>query len=273
MSACVATVTIPPRVPWKAALLVLFASMTLLFPTPASAQSRGSVSGTITDETGGVLPGVTVDLRAGTTELTSVTDDVGTYRFDNLAPGPVDITFKLINFSTVRRTLTVDADRVVKADAVLALSLSADVVVTGTRTFRNIADSDNPAENLVGIASAASQGAITARQLGGRPIMRPAEVLESVPGLIASQHSGEGKANQYYLRGFNLDHGSDFSATIAGVPVNLPTQAHFHGYADSNILIPELVSGVQFRKGPYFAEDSDFSAAGSATVNNRKSVV
>jgi hypothetical protein len=73
----------------------------------------------------------------------------------------------------------------------------------------------------VGVAEAASPGAITARQLEARPIMRPAETLEAVPGLIASQHSGEGKANQYYLRGFNLDHGSDFATTIAGIPVNL----------------------------------------------------
>jgi hypothetical protein len=80
------------------------------------------------------------------------------------------------------------------------------------RTFRNIADLENPTENVVSVASAASQGAITARQLEGRPIMRPAEVLEAVPDLIASQHSGEGKANQYYLRGFNLDHGSRWAA-------------------------------------------------------------
>ena len=82
------------------------------------------------------------------------------------------------------------------ADVVLRLSLKADVVVTGTSTFRNIADIENPAENLVGVASAASQGAITAAQLEVRPIMRPGEVLETVPGLIVSQHSGEGKANQ-----------------------------------------------------------------------------
>src|SRR5262249_33428421 len=82
-----------------------------------------------------------------------------------------------------------------------------------------------------------------------------------------SQHSGEGKANQYYLRGFNLDHGSDFATTIAGIPVNLPTHAHGHGYTDSNFLIPELVSGLQFRKGPYFAEQGDFSAAGASNIN------
>ena len=81
--------------------------------------------------------------------------------------------------------------------------------------------------------------------------MRAGEVLETVPGLIISQHSGEGKANQYYLRGFNLDHGTDFSTSAAGMPVNTPTGAHAHGYADISFLIPELVSGVQFKKGPY----------------------
>jgi hypothetical protein len=95
-----------------------------------------------------------------------------------------------------------------------------------------------------------------------------------LPGVTVDFHSGgkeltavTNETGDYYLRGFNLDHGSDFAATIAGIPVNLPTQAHFHGYADTNLLIPELVSGVQFKKGPYYAEDGDFSAAGSVNVN------
>ena len=96
------------------------------------------------------------------------------------------------------------------------LVLSADVTVTGKSTFTNLADAPTPAQDLVGIAQSASQGAITARQLETRPIMRPGEVLETVPGVVISQHSGEGKANQYYLRGFNLDHGTDFATTVAG---------------------------------------------------------
>ena len=235
--------------------------------SPAFAQTGGTITGAVVDETGGVLPGVVVDLQAGDFERTTTTDEQGQYRFEQVPPGPAELTFRLINFTVVHRPVTVAAGRVATVDALLTLSLSADVVVTAPTTFRNIADLDNPAENVVGIAGAASQGAITHRQLEARPLMRPAEVLEAVPGLIASQHSGEGKANQYYLRGFNLDHGSDFSMTIAGVPINLPSQAHFHGYADSNLLIPELVSGVQFKKGPYFAEDGDFSAAGSSNVN------
>ena len=115
------------------------------------------------------------------------------------------------------------------------------------------------------MASSASVGAVTAAQLEARPIMRPGEV-ESVPGFIVSQHSGEGKANQYYLRGFHLDHGSDFATTLAGVPLN-ESGAHAHGYTDVNQLIPELISGVQYTKGPYFAEHGDFSAAGSANIS------
>ena len=234
----------------------------------AFAQSTGQIDGRVMDETGGVLPGVTVDLRVdGATVATTTSDGVGAYRFERVKPGQAEVMFQLINFSTVRRGVVVRSGATVTADAVLTLSLTADVVVTAPRTFRNIVDLENPAEDMVGVADAASQGAITARQLEARPIMRPAEALESVPGLIASQHSGEGKANQYYLRGFNLDHGSDFATTIAGIPVNLPSQAHFHGYADTNLLIPELVSGIQFKKGPYSAEDGDFAAAGSANVN------
>ena len=128
------------------------------------------------------------------------------------------------------------------------LRLNAEVVVIGKRTFVNLADAEHPAENLVGIASSASQGAITAKQLDVRPFMRQGEVLETVPGVIITQHSGEGKANQYFLRGFNLDHGSDFAMTVAGTPVNMPTHAHSQGYSDINFLIPELVAGVQYRR-------------------------
>ena len=103
----------------------------------------------------------------------------------------------------------------------MQLALNAAVVVTARDSFRNLADLANPAENLVGVAMAASEGAVTARQIESRPIMRAGEVLETVPGVIISQHSGEGKANQYYLRGFNLDHGTDFATTVAGLPVNL----------------------------------------------------
>jgi hypothetical protein len=233
----------------------------------ANAQSTGRVSGRVLDQTGAALPGVAIDLVVNSRELTATTDDVGGYRFDDVPAGNVELTFRLLNFSVLRRSVVVASGASVTADAVLTLSLSADIIVTGTSTFRNVADVEDPAANLVGIAAAASQGAVTAAQLAARPVMRAGEVLETVPGLIVSQHSGEGKATQYYLRGFNLDHGTDFSTVVAGVPVNTATGAHAHGYADTNFLIPELVSGVQFKKGPYFADEGDFSAAGAANVN------
>ncbi len=96
--------------------------------------------------------------------------------------------------------------------------------------------------------------------------MRVGEVLETVPGLIASSHAGGGKANQYFLRGFNLDHGTDFAQTIAGLPVNMPSHAHGQGYSDINFMLPELVGGVQYSKGPYFADQGDFATAGAAST-------
>ena len=246
----------------------LLVSCWLLVTTVAEAQT-GVITGQVTDETGGVLPGVTVGLGpVGAPSVSeTVTDETGTYRFDTVAPGPAELTFRLINFSTLRRPVTVTAGVPLTVDARLLVAASADIVITAPRTFRNLAEIENPAENLVGVASAGSEGAITAAQLAVRPVNRATEVLETVPGLVISQHSGEGKANQYYLRGFNLDHGFDFATTIAGIPVNMPTHAHAQGYADANFLIPELVSGVQFRKGPYYAENGDFSSAGSANIN------
>jgi len=116
-------------------------------------------------------------------------------------------------------------------------------------------------------ATAANQGYVTQEQLENRPLLRPGELLETVPGLIVTQHSGDGKANQYFLRGFNLDHGTDLSTTVAGMPVNMRTNAHGQGYTDLNFVIPELVSGIAYKKGTYFAEEGDFSAAGAVRMD------
>ncbi len=120
------------------------------------------------------------------------------------------------------------------------------------------------ARNLVGgVADAANQGVATRRELDVTPVYRVGEILETAPGLIVTQHSGEGKANQYFLRGFNLDHGTDLAITVDGMPVNLRTHGHGQGYSDLNFLIPEVVAGLQYKKGPYYAEEGDFSAAGA----------
>jgi len=120
--------------------------------------------------------------------------------------------------------------------------------------------------DLAGEARSASEGVIGQEDLSLRPMLRPGDILESIPGLIMTQHSGSGKGNQMFLRGFNLDHGTDFSTRIDGMPVNLPTHGHGQGYTDVNFLIPELVRTIDYVKGPYHAELGDFSSAGGAHI-------
>jgi outer membrane receptor protein involved in Fe transport len=120
---------------------------------------------------------------------------------------------------------------------------------------------------LLGDATTASEGTVGQREIESRPSLRPADVLELVPGVIVTQHSGAGKANQYFLRGFNLDHGTDFLTRVMGMQVNFPTHAHGQGYMDLNFMIPELIQRLDYRKGPYFADVGDFSSAGSADID------
>jgi hypothetical protein len=120
--------------------------------------------------------------------------------------------------------------------------------------------------DMLEIADSASEGVTGSADLERRPILRPGELLETVPGVIVTQHSGSGKANQYFLRGFNLDHGTDFRITVDGIPVNMPSHGHGQGYSDVNFLIPEIVERVRYKKGSYYADEGDFSAAGAANM-------
>ncbi len=129
-----------------------------------------------------------------------------------------------------------------------------EVTVTGRRV------------NLVGQAQSASQGLVSQQEIALRPILRTGDVLELVPGMVATQHSGGGKANQYFLRGFNLDHGTDFATYVDGMTVNMRTHGHGQGYSDLNFLIPETISTLAYKKGPYYADVGDFSSAGSAHI-------
>jgi hypothetical protein len=123
------------------------------------------------------------------------------------------------------------------------------------------------AEDILGVAVGASEGAIGEEDLKDLPLLRRGEIMETVPGLVVTQHSGDGKANQYFLRGFNLDHGTDFAFSVDNVPVNLPSHAHGQGYSDLNFMIPELVSFIEYRKGPFYSEVGDFSGSGAANVH------
>jgi outer membrane cobalamin receptor len=128
------------------------------------------------------------------------------------------------------------------------------IVVEGTRSTE------------LGVADSANVGVRTQKELAARAVYRPSELLEATPGLIVSQHSGEGKANQYYLRGFNLDHGTDLRTTLDGMLVNQRSHSHGQGWSDLNFLIPELVNLMEYRKGPYFAGEGDFSSAGAVSI-------
>jgi len=144
-----------------------------------------------------------------------------------------------------------DTSRLPARDTTRARSLGV-ITVTGR------------ADDLIGVASTASQGHIGSADLRLRPLTREGELLETVPGLIVTQHSGDGKANQYFIRGFNLDHGTDFQTRLEGMPINSPTHAHGQGYTDLNFLIPELVDYIDYRLGVYHAELGDFGSAGGA---------
>ncbi len=162
-----------------------------------------------------------------------------------------------------------------KCIAILGLALLANALPAQSRPDSVPGDSSRTLaavkvsgrrDDLGGVAISASQGRIGHADLRQRPLVREGEILEAVPGMILTQHSGDGKANQMFLRGFNLDHGTDFQTRIESMPLNLVTHAHGQGYSDLNLLIPELVDHVSYSLGPYYAELGDFGSAGGATL-------
>jgi len=136
----------------------------------------------------------------------------------------------------------------------------------GTPPIVTSSGAPNVGSGPSGPPNLASQTSVTGEDLNARPLTRPGELLEAVPGLIVTQHSGEGKANQYFLRGYNLDHGTDMAIFVDDVPVNMRTHAHGQGYADLNWLMPETVNSLDIRKGPYFADEGDFGSAGNLHI-------
>jgi hydrogenase/urease accessory protein HupE len=127
-------------------------------------------------------------------------------------------------------------------------------------------------DSMIGIASSAAQGTVGAEQIADRPILRAGEIMETVPGMIITQHAGGGKANQYFLRGFNLDHGTDFATYLDDMPLNLPSHAHGEGYSDMNTVIPEFVRRLDYEKGPYYADVGNYGSAGAAHLEFYKTL-
>ncbi len=214
------------------------------------------LSGTVVDTSGAVIAGAIVQVGSATgpTRVTGQSDRNGSFTISGLPAGNYRVVVSKADFETKEMPVTIE---ITGAPAPLRISLAVDAVSTTINV-------QGREDELVGIAESGTQGTVGATEIQDRPILRSGEVLETVPGVIITQHAGGGKANQYFLRGFNLDHGTDFAIFIDDMPLNLPSHAHGEGYSDMNTVIPEFVRRVNFEKGPYYAEIGNYGSAGSA---------
>jgi hypothetical protein len=224
--------------------------------TGGANNENSRIEGTVVDSSGAVIAGASVRVRnaGGSLKRTTQADRNGYFVVSGLAAGGYRLEIASPGFEAKDVSITAGMGR---APAPLRIILSIGSVSTTL-------DVQGRQDDLTGIADSATQGTVGAVELADRPILRSGEVLETVPGLIVTQHAGGGKANQYFLRGFNLDHGTDFAIFLDDMPLNLPSHAHGEGYSDMNIVIPEFVQRVNFEKGPYYADVGNFGAAGSA---------
>jgi len=224
---------------------------------PAALMAQAQLSGTVIDTSGAVIAGATVQARSasGTVQRTTKSDTNGNFVFSRLPAGNYQLVVSNSGFESKEIPVTMGTE----APAPLRISLGVGAVSTTVEV-------KGRQDDLVGIASSAGQVIVGADELQHRPLLRSGEILEALPGLIITQHAGGGKANQYFMRGFNLDHGTDIAIFLDGMPLNLPSHAHGEGYSDMNIVIPELVERLDAAKGPYYADVGDYGSAGNAQV-------
>ena len=214
------------------------------------------LSGTIVDMSGAVIAGATVQVRGanGNVQKTTQSSGNGSFAISGLSAGSYRLVVSHPGFETEEISVSIAS---AEAPALLRISLAVGSVNTTVEV-------QGREDSLIGIATSATQGTVGQTELEDRPILRSGEVLETIPGVIITQHAGGGKANQYFLRGFNLDHGTDIAIFLDGMPLNLPSHAHGEGYADMNTVIPEFVERVDFQKGPYSADVGNYGSAGNA---------
>jgi len=247
----------------------LFLMLILLSSLPSLAQEKTRVatsdkahpprlSGTVVDTSGAVISGATVQVRSanGAVRMTTQSNTNGSFMISGLSAGDYRLVVSNPGFETKEIPVTIGTT---EAPTPLRISLAVGSVSTAINV-------KGRGDDLVGVAESATQGTVGAREIQDRPILRSGEVLEAIPGVIITQHAGGGKANQYFLRGFNLDHGTDIAIFLDDMPLNLPSHAHGEGYSDMNTVIPEFVRRVNFEKGPYYADVGNFSSAASAHV-------
>jgi hypothetical protein len=228
-------------------------------PLPASGKAHlPQLSGTVVDTSGAAIAGAAVQLRSanGAVQGTTQSDSNGAFLLSGLPPGNYRLLVSNPGFASKEILVAI---RSAGAPAALRIALAVGAVSTTVHV-------QGREDELIGMAESGSQGTVGATELQDRPILRSGEVLETVPGLIITQHAGGGKANQYFLRGFNLDHGTDIAIFLDDMPLNLPSHAHGEGYSDMNTVIPEFVQRVDFEKGPYYANVGNFSSAANAHV-------
>jgi hypothetical protein len=240
-----------------AALIILLCSTASSWAA-ANAQGTSQLSGTVVDTSGAVIAGATVQVRRanGTVLITTHSDTYGSFIISGLSAGDYRLVVSSPGFETKEiRVIIVTTE----APAPLRISLA----VGSVNTTVNVQGRE---DSLIGIADSPTQGTVGATEIEDRPILRSGEILETIPGVIITQHAGGGKANQYFLRGFNLDHGTDIAIFLDGMPLNLPSHAHGEGYADMNTVIPEFVERVDFQKGPYYADVGNYGSAASADL-------
>ena len=214
------------------------------------------LSGIVVDMSGAVIAGATVQVRSanGTVQRTTQSGKNGSFIISGLPAGNYRLVVSNPDFETKEMPLAIGS-------AVTPAPLRISLVVRAVNTTINVQGRE---DDLTGNAESATQGTVGSKEIQDRPILRSGEILETVPGVIITQHAGGGKANQYFLRGFNLDHGTDFAIFIDDMPLNLPSHAHGEGYADMNTVIPEFVKRVNYEKGPYYADVGNYGSAGSA---------
>src|SRR5271156_4771663 len=240
------------------AALIILVCPTASFSAAANAQGIIQLSGIVVDTSGAVIAGATVQVRSanGTVQMTTQTDANGSFIISGLSAGNYRVVVSSSGLETKKIPGTIGTTET-------PASVHISLAVSSVNTTINVQGRE---DSLIGIAESASQGTVGATEIQDRPILRSGEILETIPGMIITQHAGGGKANQYFLRGFNLDHGTDFAVFLDGMPLNLPSHAHGEGYSDMNTVIPELVQRVDAEKGPYYADVGDYGSAGSAQV-------
>ena len=225
-------------------LSVSLLSSAFLSARAGSTEHNGSLNGQVAEAGSGLeLPGVTVRLEP--TGQYTTTNALGFFSFSNLPAGVYSLTFNYIGFESKSM-----ADVNVRDSETTTLRINLETAPVDLRDVEIKTSVSQPFQS------------ISALDIRTRPVTTTQDVLRVVPGLFIAQHAGGGKAEQMFLRGFDIDHGTDINLTVDGLPVNMVSHAHGQGYADLHFVIPELIGNVEFKKGPYYADAGDFTTAG-----------